>query len=288
MDANLLQTLSGLTKPATLFVEKVSNALGRHFDPHQMIRMARATAEADRILRLAKAETDIEASALYQRATSRLFHEQVQEQTCMETIVEQACLMVTDDASPEDMEDDWIRNLLGKCRIVSDQDMQELWARILAGEANEPGSVSRRTVNLVADLDKRDAESFMAVCRFVWQLHFETIPVIIDRNHCVYKQYNFDVFKLRECGLLTIGGASFALALGPLPKQVIASYFEKELNLILPEEDGNSMYVGEFRFTTTGLELLKVCESEPAEAFFDYICSQWVAQQYLPSTEQHI
>ena len=81
--------------------------------------------------------------------------------------------MVTDDASPEDMEDDWIRNLLGKCRIVSDQDMQELWARILAGEANEPGSVSRRTVNLVADLDKRDAESFMAVCRFVWQLHFE-------------------------------------------------------------------------------------------------------------------
>ena len=34
------------------------------------------------------------------------------------------------------MEEDWIANFFDKCRIVSDSEMQSLWARVLAGEAN--------------------------------------------------------------------------------------------------------------------------------------------------------
>jgi hypothetical protein len=49
--------------------------------------------------------------------------------------------------------------------------MQDLWSRVLAGEANSPGSYSRRTVNFLADLDKWDAELFASLCSFNWKIN---------------------------------------------------------------------------------------------------------------------
>lgn len=43
---------SGLAEPANTLVNKISNAIGRHFDPRQEVRMAEAKARADSILRV--------------------------------------------------------------------------------------------------------------------------------------------------------------------------------------------------------------------------------------------
>ena len=59
--------------------------------------------------------------------------------------------------------------------------MQELWASLLAGEANQPGSVSERTVDFVAAMDKIDAETFARLCRFSANSLDETL--IFDRSH---------------------------------------------------------------------------------------------------------
>ena len=72
------------------------------------------------------------------------------------------------ETQPESMEDDWIANFFDKCRIVSDSDMQTLWGRVLAGEANAPGTYSKRTVNLLSDFDKSDAELFTKLCGLGW------------------------------------------------------------------------------------------------------------------------
>jgi hypothetical protein len=67
---------------------------------------------------------------------------------------------VSPEAKPESMEDDWIANFFDKCRLISDEEMQSLWARILAEEANASGRFSKRTVDLVGTLDKSDALLF--------------------------------------------------------------------------------------------------------------------------------
>ena len=178
-------------KPATILFEKIANALGRHFDPSQTIRIAIAEADASEIrakgdakahraLELSKAETDIEVTALRQRAATRFINEEMKKQVNMEDIAENAAGLLTDNASPENMEDDWITNFFDKCRIVSDGQMQNLWSRILAGEANNPGSFSRRTVNLMADLDKQNAGLFSNLCRFNWRLENQTNPLIFQ------------------------------------------------------------------------------------------------------------
>ena len=53
-------------------------------------------------------------------------------------------------------------------QYISDEEMQNIKSQVLSGEANSPGSFSKRTVNLLSDLDKKDAELFQTLCRFVW------------------------------------------------------------------------------------------------------------------------
>lgn len=69
---------------------------------------------------------------------SRLFAEEAKKQANIEAITLKALPDVKPEAKTEGVEDDWIANFFDKCRLISDEQMQSLWARILAGEANSP------------------------------------------------------------------------------------------------------------------------------------------------------
>jgi hypothetical protein len=58
---NALVKVEGLTKPATVLIEKISDAVGGIFKPYQIIRVAKAEAEAERI----RAESQIEITDLH-------------------------------------------------------------------------------------------------------------------------------------------------------------------------------------------------------------------------------
>ncbi len=47
---------------------------------------------------------------------------------------------------------------------VSDETLQDLWARLLAGELESPGSVSNDTMSIARDMNKQRAEEFQALC----------------------------------------------------------------------------------------------------------------------------
>lgn len=69
---NSLINLGELSKPATVLIEKVSNAVGGIFRPAQIKRVAQAEAEAENI----KALANVEISEIEQRAMQRLVHEE--------------------------------------------------------------------------------------------------------------------------------------------------------------------------------------------------------------------
>lgn len=60
----------------------------------------------------------------------------------------------------QNIDEDWVFNAYQKASQYSDTDMQELWAKIIAGEIGQQGSFSRRTVNTLFDLDKRQVTYF--------------------------------------------------------------------------------------------------------------------------------
>jgi len=168
------------------------------------------------------------------------------------------------------MEDDWVVNVLEKCRIVSDARIQELWARILAGEANEPGSFSRKTVNLMSDLSKKDAELFEKLCCFVWDIDGKLYPLTLPPLSDVYTNQGITyetVQQLKDLGLLSEMRAGFAVELGN--KETVAEYFGRSMKV-------GRVLGGNSQFTQAGLELYEICDPSPVEGFFNHIiCDKW-------------
>lgn len=61
------------------------------------------------------------------------------------------------------VDDDWLTRWKVGASDVSDEQMRALWAKLLAGEVSTPGRFSLRTVDLLRNLNKSDAEK-IAIC----------------------------------------------------------------------------------------------------------------------------
>jgi hypothetical protein len=287
---NPLVNLGDLTKPATVLIEKISDALGGFFRPHQIVRVARAEAEADQI----RAESQIRVTELQKRAMYRFLDEEAKRQSNIEDITRKALPLLEEESSPQDVEDDWITNFFEKCRIVSDEDMQRLWSKVLAGQANDPGAFSRRTVNLLADLDKNDAQLFARLCGFVWMLGSvtpaddlnlgPTQPIVFDTFSEVYtgNGINFaSLAHLESLGLIRFGSMAGFWRTG-MPKGCTVSYCGRPLELTFPKDAENQLAIGLVLLTRAGQELLRVCDSRPVDGFFDYVYDRWATQFLVP------
>jgi hypothetical protein len=205
----------------------------------------------------------------------------------MEDITAKALPQLKAGSDPNAMEDDWVTNFFDKARIVSDGDMQDLWSRVLAGEANAPGSYTRRTVNFLSDLDKSDAGAFSELCGFCWQV-MGPGPLIFDYRDEIYKKegVTFDSLShLESIGLIQFTGVSTILET-EIPKHIAVYYFGKPLFLEMPKDEENVLEIGYVRLTKTGMELAPIAGGKPVDGFWDYVCNQW--KRYLPKpvTEQ--
>ena len=283
-------SLAAVSRPATLLIEKACNALGRHFDPRQTVRMAEAQAMASRILAISEAETDAEIVELRHRAANRFVFEEMRNQSNMEAITGKAIPSLTEYAEPDKIDDDWVANFFDKSRIVSGDQMQHLWAKILAEEGNSPGSFSRKTVNQVADLDRRDAELFTNICRFGWIINRTVEVLIFDEQSALYNRLgiNFNsIGQLEALGLVRFNGSgNFNMA--SLPQNVSASYGGSRLYLSFPNNSENRLNVGKVLLTQSGMELFRISEAKAVEGFFDYVYDRWANESLVPPRETQL
>jgi hypothetical protein len=270
--------LGELSKPATVLIEKISDAVGGLFKPYQIVRVAKAEAEAERV----RAESQIQISDLQRRAFYRFLEEEARKQKNIEEITRQALPQLDDKSKPEQLEDDWITNFFDKCRLISDSEMQSLWSRILAGEANAPGSYTKRTVNFVSSLDKSDAQLFTNLCKFGWMIRgFH--PLIYDVQAEIYNKngINFvSLSHLESIGLIqfdNLGGYSWL----KLPKKIAVVYYGTPTVLEFEKETENAMKLGHTLFTKIGEELAPICGSQPDAEFHEYVLNKWKEMGYI-------
>lgn len=274
-----LVDMRGLTKPATVLIKKISNAVGTMWEPRQIRRIAEA--KADAALTLAKSE--IEIDEVKRRTAQRFVEEETRDQINMESIGGKAIPNLDPDAPAENVEDDWIVNFFDKCRIVSDDGMQDLWSRILAGEANSPGSFSRKTVNLMADLDKASAQLFVSLCRFRWRISNAFYPLILDFKEQVYTNNGISLFsvgQLDSIGLVQISSLGFQLANRPI--EIVATYYDRSVRLKFPKETGNALSIGEVLLTPSGEELSRIVKPTPIDGFFEFVYDRWASDALVP------
>ena len=282
MPGNAVVNVGGLTQPMTTLIEKVSDAVGGIAEPYQIVRVARAEAKAD----LIRAESEIEIAELRFRALHRFVAEESRNQLNMEDIVRMALRHVEDGASPENMDDDWITNFFEKSRIVSDEDMQELWARVLAGEANNPGNFSRKTINILHDMDKQSAELFRTLCGYVWNIHSQNHLVVFVQGppENIYASQGITLQRLIDLQSLGLVDVDYTDGfLRPhLPGTFNASYSGRSVALSLSTSAKGNLRIGGVTVTASGGQLASICGAKPAAGFFEFVCSKWKSD---PSVE---
>lgn len=289
--SNSLINLGDLGKPIDTLINKISDATGVLYEPRKIRRKAEAESEAAITSAKAKAaadiikvESEIEITDLHQRAAQRLIQEEAKRQKNMEDIIAKAIPDVNENAKPGSVKDDWFANFFDKCRLISDTEMQSLWARVLAGEANAPGTYSKRTVNLLSDLDKSDAELFTKLCGFGWMIR-NVVPLVFDEKAEIYNRHGIDFDTLSH--LESIGLVRFAAPANftqlSLTKRFVVTYYGKRLLLEMSQDVDNVLNIGNILLTKIGQELAPICGSKPVDGFYEYVKNQW--WQYRPTVE---
>jgi hypothetical protein len=260
-----LVNLDFISEPATKLIEKVSDAVGGMAKPWQMKRVAKAEAEAEII----RAEANIQISDIERRAMERLVREEGKKQENIENITMKAIPNLSDTAKPENLDNDWVAMFFDKSRLVSDEKMQEIWAKLLAGEANNQGTFSKKTIELVSSLDKKDAELFTALCSFC----VLGGPYIMDYHDEVYTKrgINFHTINhLQHLGL--VATQSLGYVRKNMSKNILFVYCGEEYLIcdLKLEEESNSINAGKVSFTTAGEQLAKLVQAEPVPGFLEY------------------
>jgi hypothetical protein len=279
-EGGALINLGDISKPATVLIEKISDAVGGIAKPWQMVRIARAEVAAETI----RAQGRIQISEIEERALQRMVREEGKKQGNIENITAKSLPQLSSDATPENIENDWLSYFFDRCRLISDDDMQSLWGNILAGQANKPGSFSKRTIDFVAMLDKSDAELFSNFCTFVWKVWIsDAFPIIEDVQNELFHKAGItfaSLSHLANIGLIDFNNMA-GFTIQRLAKVVRMRYFGTPINIELPQESDNIIHMGKALLTRVGRELLPICGSVRSEEYFMDTLERWTNRGYF-------
>ena len=202
-------------------------------------------------------------------------------QNCIE-IIRKTPEFMDDEVDICDISVDWRANYFDKCRIVHDDEMQTLWAKILAGEANKPGTYSKRTVNFVADMDKREAELFTNLCQYVCEMkngeNTELVLLLLSRDDFPYPMLDEDLNHLDSIGLIRLDDFPDEIV---LHEPIEVSYYGKSLHLGLYLQSDKeipdhlkSLCTSHIKLTKIGKELYPIAGGTAIAGLLDYVCRE--------------
>lgn len=249
---NSLINLGELAKPINTLIEKISDATGVLYEPTRIRRKAKAEADAIKT----NALVNLEIEEIQKRALNRLVNEEIKKQENIENITEKSFNSLEENATPENIENDWLSNFFDKCKLISDDEMQNLWAKILAGEANNPGTYSKRTIEFMGTMDKFDADLFNKLAIFCWNFG-EAQPIILsfeDKETCEILNYN-QLVHLSNIGLISL--ETFGLSkIIKNENQRNISYCGRLVTLKFPNNQNNELFIGYISLTKIGKDIM--------------------------------
>ena len=98
------------------------------------------------------------------------------------SVVEDAADELGDkEVSDHEPDPDWAARFFNDIQDVSSEEMQSLWAKVLAGEVERPGSTSIRTLSILRNLDQTAARLFGKLCSACVSLRLDGDQVIDAR-----------------------------------------------------------------------------------------------------------
>ena len=97
---------------------------------------------------------------------------------------------------------DWFLRFYDCASAISNEDMQNIWAGILAQEINKAGTFSYKTLDVLHNLQKKDAELFAKICKYCL---CSNVGWFLPENREYWEKCGIgygEIMKLYEFGLI--------------------------------------------------------------------------------------
>lgn len=216
---------------------------------------------------------------LQERTHNRIEFQENKKQLNIESITAVAAenLINEEPVNDDPIDEDWKTRFFNIAEDVSNEEMQELWGRILAGEIKQSKSFSLRTLELLKNLSKDEAEIFTKLAEYKFISGNKSL--IYNKDNYVENKLNInftDKLLLTELGLITgtdnlefsfpPSGQNTQTQLIELGKKAIAVYRE-------PQSPKKALDV--IVLTKTGAELSTLIEQSYKLEYVELICSNF-------------
>lgn len=253
-----ISDILGLSEPLTKFIDTVSCGVGKLYEPTHIRRLAKA--KADEISLISEAVTNNEllpisykwgnisidstdANDLIQRAQNRFLFQEVKKQQNIDSVVANAYadFQGKTEVSPDPVDGDWICSFFDYVANISDEKMQVLWGKLLAGEIESPGKFSMRTLDTLRKLSQKEASIFQKIAPYVLR--------------CKSDKAGFpDDYFLLQGDILEKYGISFPDIMAMNDAQIMAESNMISIRLIIKQGESECINgsVGKIKFTNIG------------------------------------
>lgn len=271
------EAITALTTPVNKLIDAVSKGIGCLYEPHKIKK--NADAEAYKIKAIGQALSDnrdlpieyidnnlkistSDYEDLQKRTMYRFVRMETQRQYNIENIADKAYDLLKDVKTEvkEEVSQDWIARFISSAQDVSDNIIQELWAKILAGEVKRPNSFSLKTLDILKNMSQLDAQLFSKVCSLVVNNSYVPNDIALLQEFGV--SYS-DILRLDEQGLINSSGIiSQEMEFNEYDKLILKS---KKYICIANERSAISLQI--FKLSTYGIELYSIIKATEDEDF---------------------
>jgi hypothetical protein len=212
-------------QPLEKLLDVISKAIGKIYTPRGIRKEADARAYEIEVIERAKAKASANKQAIEQdmldRIQERIIYREVKKQDNIDAVTKIAVEQLQDvkKVSNDPVNEDWTVRFFNIVEDVSDEQMQQLWGKILAGEVKTPNSFSIHTIEFLKNMTKSEAELFTKIANYI--INSNNRPFIFrgDNDETLNKNgFSFEErLTLIELGLVQ-AETNIARRFQPLPE----------------------------------------------------------------------
>ena len=235
-------------------------------------KLTAAQADADSLRLIAEAQADARRSLVApdetgggvpeigtDGITQRIEFQERKRQANIVSVVREAAAELGDREVPDHEPDpDRTARFFDSVQDVSSADMRNLWAKILAGEVENPGRTSLRTLDILKNMTRVDAQKFNNICDFVI-FDFVFYPKKYETHHPTLLYDN--VIHLQDIGLLHTS-PDLAKTLNFDKNNSILFYYQDWALRILATNSAKQVHIPEVLLTGPGREFYRIVKCE--------------------------
>lgn len=191
-----------------------------------------------------------------------------------------AAPQIEETANVDNLDQEWLDYWRLHAEKARNEDVQAIWGAILAGEVNNAGAVSKRAMSILADMEKRDAETLVRLCSYcaggkMGNGDFAPLtPLLIN----VGEQFAMDpkdIARLRSLGVVDFD-LDKGIEIIRTMKCDPGALFQIGTTTFIVMGDGEAEFtVHRLPFTEHGLQLASYCEHGNGQGFAEGLIQHW-------------